>query len=147
MTTESSAIWPPGITSHGRATHSKHVTFSHCWLNVGTASWTVDQHWTNNGSMSRDCCAVPIFSYKYDMSQASDWSRYQSRPIRSLRYIVTCTRENTGPVEICVRISTDDKLNYRINAQKQDISSGDILLLARSKISPLEISCFWALIR
>ena len=28
----------------------------------------------------------------YDISQASVWSRWPSRPIRSLRYIVTCTR-------------------------------------------------------
>ena len=28
----------------------------------------------------------------YDISQASDWSWWTSRPIRSLRYIVTCTR-------------------------------------------------------
>ena len=27
-----------------------------------------------------------------DISQASDWSRWPSRPIRSLRYIVTCAR-------------------------------------------------------
>ena len=27
----------------------------------------------------------------YDISQASDWSRWPSRPIRSLRYIATCT--------------------------------------------------------
>ena len=34
----------------------------------------------------------PVFSYKgYDISRASDWSRWPSRPIRSLRYIVTCT--------------------------------------------------------
>ena len=28
----------------------------------------------------------------YDISEASDWSRWPSRPIRSLRYNVTCTR-------------------------------------------------------
>ena len=27
-----------------------------------------------------------------DISQASDWSRWPSRPIQNLRYIVTCTR-------------------------------------------------------
>ena len=34
----------------------------------------------------------PYSRTSYDISQASDWSRLQSRPIRSLRYIVTCTR-------------------------------------------------------
>ena len=27
----------------------------------------------------------------YDISQAVDWSRWPSRPIRSLQYIATCT--------------------------------------------------------
>ena len=34
----------------------------------------------------------PYSRTSYDISQASDWSRWPSRPIRSLRYIVTCTR-------------------------------------------------------
>ena len=33
----------------------------------------------------------PYSRTSYDISQASDWSRWPSRPIRSLRYIVTCT--------------------------------------------------------
>ena len=35
---------------------------------------------------------VPYSRASYNTSQASDWSRRPSRPIRSLRYIVTCTR-------------------------------------------------------
>ena len=34
---------------------SKHQALSHCWFNVGPASQTLDQHWTNNGSMPRVC--------------------------------------------------------------------------------------------
>ena len=34
----------------------------------------------------------PYYRMSYDISLASDWSRLLSRPIRSLRYIVTCTR-------------------------------------------------------
>ena len=34
----------------------------------------------------------PYSRTSYDISLASDWSRWPSRPIRSLRYIVTCTR-------------------------------------------------------
>ena len=34
----------------------------------------------------------PYSRTSYDISQVSDWSRWPSRPIRSLRYIVTCTR-------------------------------------------------------
>ena len=34
----------------------------------------------------------PYFRTSYDISYASDWSRWPSRPIRSLRCIVTCTR-------------------------------------------------------
>ena len=34
----------------------------------------------------------PYSLTSYDISQVSDWSRWSSRPIRSLRYIVTCTR-------------------------------------------------------
>ena len=33
----------------------------------------------------------------YDISQPFDWSRWSFRPIRSLRYIVTCTRIR-GPI-------------------------------------------------
>ena len=51
---------------------------------------------------------------KYDISQSSDWSRWPSRPIRSLRYIVTCTRwshshraascySKTAPVKVICR--------------------------------------------
>ena len=34
----------------------------------------------------------PYSRTSYDISWASDWSRWPSRPIRSLRYIITCTR-------------------------------------------------------
>ena len=34
----------------------------------------------------------PYSRTSYDISSASDWSRWPSRPIRSRRYIVTCTR-------------------------------------------------------
>ena len=34
----------------------------------------------------------PYSRTSYDISKASDWSRWPSRPIRSLRYIVACTR-------------------------------------------------------
>ena len=32
-----------------------HETLSHCWINDGPASYTVDQHWLNKGSVSRVC--------------------------------------------------------------------------------------------
>ena len=41
-------------------------------------------------------CQGPCFRTCYDISYTSDWSRWQSRPIRSLRYIVTCTRIRAG---------------------------------------------------
>ena len=37
----------------------------------------------------------PYYRTSYDISYASDWLRWPSRPIRSLRYIVTCTRIRT----------------------------------------------------
>ena len=37
----------------------------------------------------------------YDLSYASDWSRRPSRPIRSLRYIVACTRIRVLPMLCC----------------------------------------------
>ena len=42
----------------------------------------------------------------YDISQASDWSRWPSRPIRSLRYIVTCTRIRAleSDMEFCIAV-------------------------------------------
>ena len=33
-----------------RKRHSEEETLTHCWFNVGPASQTVGQHWTNNGS-------------------------------------------------------------------------------------------------
>ena len=38
------------------------------------------------------CGSEPYSHTIYDISWASDWSRWPSRPIRSLRYIVTCMR-------------------------------------------------------
>ena len=35
------------------------------------------------------CCQGPYSRTRYD-TEASDWSRWPSRPIRSLRYIETC---------------------------------------------------------
>ena len=34
----------------------------------------------------------PYSRTSYDISQAWDWSRWPSRPVRGLRYVVTCTR-------------------------------------------------------
>ena len=45
-------------------------------------------HW----SMRGNDWYFPYSRTSYDISLASDWSRWPSRPIRSLRYIVTCTR-------------------------------------------------------
>ena len=39
----------------------------------------------------------PYSRTSYDISWASDWSRWPSRPIRSLRYIITCTRIRALP--------------------------------------------------
>ena len=41
---------PPGLDLP-----SKHETFTQCWLNVGPASKTVDQHWASIGWTSRVC--------------------------------------------------------------------------------------------
>ena len=45
----------------------------------------------------------PYSRTSYDISQASDWSRWPSRPIRSQRYIVTCTRIRAQKLSICGR--------------------------------------------
>ena len=34
---------------------TKHYKSAHCWLDVGPASWTVAQHLTNSGPLSRVC--------------------------------------------------------------------------------------------
>ena len=55
----------------------------HMGYNVGFVSF---RHNHNMGL--HDFIQGPYCGTSYDISQASDWSR----PIRSLRYIVTCTR-------------------------------------------------------
>ena len=39
----------------------------------------------------------PYSRTSYDISWASDWSRWPSQPIRSPRYIVTCARIRAQP--------------------------------------------------
>ena len=51
---------------------SKHETFTRCWLNVGPASTTLAQHWTNNGSKSRVCW--DIYGAKELPANSRRWS-------------------------------------------------------------------------
>ena len=39
-----------------------------------------------------EVCLQPYCRTTYEISQASDWASGSSRPIRSLRYMVTCTK-------------------------------------------------------
>ena len=93
----------------------KHHKLNHWLVNVGPTSNTLSKHQNSIEFSSRifqgvgersifvfisRCCTMceewarehPYSRARYDISQASDWSRWPSRPIRGLRYIVTCTR-------------------------------------------------------
>ena len=56
------SLWEPLILRivNSGSLSSKHATLSHWWFNIGPASLTVDQHWTNNGSMPRVCWELKL---------------------------------------------------------------------------------------
>ena len=53
---------------------------------------TLPQQFTSFASTSRFWWTGQYSRTSYNISYALDWSRWPSRPIRILRYIVTCTR-------------------------------------------------------
>ena len=56
MTYTLSVIWGLNDGDGRRCHHNKHETLTQCWFNVGPASQTAVQQWSNIGSMSRVCC-------------------------------------------------------------------------------------------
>ena len=66
---------------------SKHGTMTLCWFNVGPSSATLDQHWTNTGSLSRICwdavngaCKCnesgfrpPLRTYRLNWARRTSW--------------------------------------------------------------------------
>ena len=56
------SLWEPLILRivNSGSLSSKHATLSHWWFNIGPASLTVDQLWTNNGSMPRVCWELKL---------------------------------------------------------------------------------------
>ena len=75
----------------------------------------------------------PYSRTSYDISHASDGSRWPSRPIRSLRYIVTCTRirplfsksvwDDTGPALVT---SFRGRFPFRLDPCHRLVSDGVI---------------------
>ena len=67
----------------------KHETSTQCWTNVGPASWTVAQHWTNIGSMFPVCwerfkyfnLSIKIIFITDLFFVTADMIKIQSRPL------------------------------------------------------------------
>ena len=78
-----------------------------CVYNV--LNWQYQVGCLIGGDLRADRLLGPYSRTSYDISQASDWSRWPSRPIRSLRHFVTCTRIRALATLWMAGVSTCDR--------------------------------------